>query len=110
MDFLIVCDEPEYRDTENEVLLNPIALIEVLSPTTEKYDRTIKFERYTQIETLRDDVLVAQHAPHLEHHVFNAARDWRSQTLTGLDAVLTLSGVSVTLKLADIYARIKFDS
>jgi Uma2 family endonuclease len=71
-DYLIVCGEKQYRDAARDVLLNPLVLIEVLSPTTEQYDRTTKFDLCKQIESLREYVLVSQVTPRIERYIREA--------------------------------------
>lgn len=66
-DVVAVCGERRYDDKRKDTLLNPTVLIEVLSPSTEKYDRGKKFEHYLTLETLQDYVLVAQDRVHIEH-------------------------------------------
>ena len=79
-DILIVCGEPEFPDAETtDVLLNPSAIVEVLSPSTEKYDRGSKFRQYQQIETLKEIVLVAQDEPVIERVPFRTQRRHRDR-------------------------------
>jgi Uma2 family endonuclease len=59
-DIVIVCDEPEFEDAAFDTLLNPRAIVEVLSDSTEKYDRGVKFGHYRQLRSLQEYVLVAQ--------------------------------------------------
>ena len=108
-DILIVCGEPEFPDAETtDVLLNPSAIVEVLSPSTEKYDRGSKFRQYQQIETLKEIVLVAQDEPVIERFVRQEDESWALTATTGLDGVFAFGTVPVRVPLAVIYAGVTF--
>src|SRR6185437_9265171 len=89
-DYVILCEKPRFHDDEQDILLNPQVLFEVLSPSTAVYDRTMKFDMYKQIETLREYVMVEQDEPRVEHYVRAAGGSWTQRVLTGLDAALAL--------------------
>jgi Uma2 family endonuclease len=108
-DIVVVCREPEYHDTYTDVVLNPTAIVEVLSPSTEAFDRGEKFTRYqTWNPTLTDYVLVSQDQPQVEHYHREINGTWTYQRYTGLDAGVTIPSIECVLKLADVYDRIKF--
>jgi Uma2 family endonuclease len=107
-DYLIVCGEKEYRDAEQDVLINPIVIFEVLSPSTEQYDRTTKFDLYKQIETFREYVLIEQDRPRVEHWLRLEDGSWRENVLIGMDAKLAVQTASLTVSLVDLYDRIRF--
>jgi Uma2 family endonuclease len=109
-DFLIVCGEAQFLDAEQDVLTNPVVLIEVLSPSTEKYDRTTKFDLYKNIPTLREYVLIAQDAPCVERFVRGENGEWEQRLVTGLEGSFTLESVSITLALRDLYDRLTFSA
>jgi len=91
------------------VLLNPTVIFEVLSPSTEAYDRGEKFERYrAHVETLRDYVLVSQDSPRVEHHHREPDGTWTRSELDGLAGVLSLPSIDCRVPLADVYSRITF--
>src|SRR5437588_893412 len=76
-DLMIVCGAPQFHDARGDVLLNPTVIFEVLSPSTEKYDRGEKFQRYkSEIETLQDYILVSQDRIRIEHHHREADSTW----------------------------------
>jgi Uma2 family endonuclease len=106
-DYLIVCGETQYLDSHRDVLLNPTAIFEVLSPSTHLYDRTTKFDRYKELDSLRDYLIIAQDSPRVEHYS-RSAEGWTQTVLIGLDASFSLSGVHVTIALVDLYDRIAF--
>ncbi len=108
-DILIVCGEPEYFDDVGDVIVNPSAIVEVLSPSTESFDRGEKFPRYrTWNATLNDYLLVSQTRPFVEHFRRLPDGTWNMRELIGLDATVTIESIGCALKLADVYDRITF--
>ena len=108
-DVVVVCDEPRLEDDVFDTLLNPIVLVEVLSPSTEAYDRGEKFEHYRQIASLQEYVLVSQDTVRVEHYLRQKA-DWLQTEFQGLEEVLPLLSIDCELRLQDVYRRVKFDS
>lgn len=107
-DLMIVCGEPKFHDEQSDVLLNPTVIFEVLSPSTEKYDRGEKFLRYrTQIESLQDYVLVSQDAAHVEHHHRQSDGAWTQMEVDGLESELVLSSIDCRLPLSEKYRNTK---
>lgn len=107
-DVVVTCESPKFEDEESDTLLNPQVIMEVLSKSTESYDRGKKFEHYRQIESLREYVLVAQDRPQIERFSRQEDRHWLLDEASGLDAALHLTTIDVTLKLADVYAKVQF--
>jgi Uma2 family endonuclease len=106
-DLVVVCGAMQFHDVAQDVVLNPRVLIEVLSPSTEAFDRGDKFHRYrTWLPTLADYVLVAQHQPVIEHYHRGLDDLWTLRTLEGLTAVLHLEQIGCTVALADVYERV----
>lgn len=107
-DLMIVCGEPKFHDKHGDVLLNPTVIFEVLSPSTEKYDRGEKFRRYrTQIESLQDYVIVSQDKPRIEHHQRQTDGTWLASELNGLDGVLKISSMDCHVPLSEVYLNTK---
>jgi Uma2 family endonuclease len=107
-DLTIFCGEPLFHDDRGDVLLNPVVVFEVLSRSTEAYDRGEKFERYKTIETLTDYVLVSQDRARLEHFSRQPDGTWSLAEVSGLDATLDLASVNCRLPLAEVYDRVEF--
>ncbi|HEX4945655.1 MAG TPA: Uma2 family endonuclease [Blastocatellia bacterium] len=108
-DVIVVCGEPQYLDTQRDVLLNPQVIIEILSESTEAKDRGAKFIRYRQhLPSLTDYILVSQHAPLIEHFIRQTDGDWLSRTVQGLEASLTIASLGCTISLAEIYRLVNF--
>ena len=109
-DLTIVCGEPQFHDTKKDVLINPKVIFEVLSPSTEKHDRTTKFMRYRMgNETLADYVLVSQEKPFVEHFTRQADGDWRYRSYNSLADSFEIESVQCTLALSEIYDRVEFE-
>lgn len=108
-DVIVVCGEPAFEDEHVDTLLNPTLLIEVLSESTEAYDRGKKFEHYRKLETLQGVVLVTQDEAHAERFTRQPDGQWLLGEASGLEAALHLASIDVTLPLADIYDKVLFD-
>ncbi|HEX8723295.1 MAG TPA: Uma2 family endonuclease [Pyrinomonadaceae bacterium] len=108
-DLAVACGEAFFHDRHGDVLLNPTVIIEVLSRSTQTYDRGEKFERYKAIETLRDYVLVSQDRPLVEHFSLRQDGTWARAELRGDDAI-ALDSIACRVPLAEIYDRIEFPS
>lgn len=108
-DLVVVCGELKFLDERRDVLLNPTVIIEVLSPTTEAFDRGEKWVRYqTWLPVLTDYILVSQTAPHVDHFQRRPDGPWIYTLAYGLEAVLTVESVGCKLPLAEVYDRIVF--
>lgn len=105
-DLTVVCGEPVYHDMRRDVLTNPTAIFEVLSPSTENYDRGEKFARYKHIATLTDYILVAQNAPRVEHHAKQANGEWKVMIIEGLANSFFINSINCQLQLAEVYERV----
>lgn len=106
-DIAIVCGGAEFEDKELDILLNPSAIIEVLSDSTEKYDRGTKFEHYQRISSLQEYVLVSQDRPRVERFVRQSDGSWNVTQISGLDATLEFTSVPAKIALADIYRGVE---
>lgn len=110
-DLSVVCGEPTFHDERRDVLLNPTVIFEVLSRSTENYDRGEKFLRYTtQIESLRDYVLISQQRPRVECFSRQPDGTWASSEVEGLENRLDLPSINCRISLADVYERIDFSA
>jgi len=109
-DLVVVCGEPQFLDERLDVLLNPKVIIEVLSPTTEAFDRGEKFLRYrTYLDSLTDYVVVAQSMPLVEHFERQPNGQWViATTATALSETVALNSIDCALRLSEVYDRIVF--
>ena len=105
-DLAVACDAPRFEDDELDTLLNPIALFEILSASTDGYDRGKKFAHYRSLDSLRVYVLIAQDEPRIE--IFSRRDDggWILQEAVGLDAAIAVEEIGAELRLREIYARV----
>lgn len=106
-DVLIVCGAPRFIDGEHDTLTNPSAIFEVLSPSTESWDRGGKFNHYQRIESLREYVLLSQTTPQVEIYRRAEGR-WVYELIEGLNQRLQLDTGQVDVSLAEIYEGLSF--
>lgn len=109
-DIVVVCGEPKFKDDVFDTLLNPNLLIEVLSETTESYDRGRKFQHYRGIESLREYVLVAQDEARIEKYVKQGDGFWLLSEAVGVDAEIEFSSIECRVALREVYDKIDFSA
>lgn len=109
-DLSVVCGKFELEEIGGvDTLINPQLIVEVLSPSTEAYDRGDKFSHYKSIATLREYLLVAQHRPHVTRLFKQEDGAWVHTEANELEATLTLGSLGCELPLTEIYAGVSFD-
>ena len=108
-DIIVICGEPKVEETEQDTLLNPTVIIEVLSPSTEGYDRGKKFQHYRALDSLQEYVLIAQDQARIERYLRQPSGEWLLSDAVGLEAVIDLPSIQCKLALADVYAKISFE-
>lgn len=109
-DIVIVGNHPQFKDEENDTLLNPTVIGEVFSKLTENYDRGRKFQDYRTLESLTEYLLIAQDRPYIEHYVRQADNQWLLSEAKGLQDVIELPTIECKLALADVYDKVDFQS
>jgi len=109
-DLVIVCGEPQFLDPRQDVLINPKMIIEVLSPTTEAFDRGEKFRRYRTFNaSLTDYVVVSQNLPMIEHFARQANGQWViAASVLDLAGSLHMNSIDCTLRLEEVFDRVIF--
>ena len=108
-DLLVVCGELRFHDEHRDVLLNPVVIIEVLSPATEAFDRGEKWARYqTWLPELTNYLLVSQTKPRIEHFHRGAGGEWVYSLVNSLEDSLSLDSVGCVIQLTEVYDRIIF--
>jgi Uma2 family endonuclease len=105
-DVVIACGTPEFEDEHVDTLLNPTVVIEVLSPSTERYDRGRKWEHYRQIPSLAEYLLIAQDQPRVEHYLRQKDGFWLFSEASTLEGSVELPSIGCTLALRDVYDRV----
>jgi Uma2 family endonuclease len=106
-DVTVLCTAAKYHPDFPRSLLNPSILVEVLSPSTEAYDRGAKFDHYSHVASLQEYVLVATDRFAVDHYRREADGTWRLTTARGLEAVVRFPSVDVTVPLAEVYENLE---
>ncbi|HEY0546629.1 MAG TPA: Uma2 family endonuclease [Pyrinomonadaceae bacterium] len=109
-DVTVICEELQYHDDRRDIITNPDLIIEVLSPSTEAFDRGAKFRAYQTIESLKEYVLVSQEKPLVEQYVRNGEGKWTYSAAEGLESSITLPSVECTLNLSAVYDKVDLNS
>lgn len=105
-DVTVVCGEPRLEDEHADTLLNPTLLIEVLSESTQRYDRGRKAEHYRRIPSLEEYLLVDQTEPRVERYRRRGEREWLLTEVSGLGERIELDSIDGALALRDVYERV----
>lgn len=107
-DIAIVCGEPEFLDTQLDTLLNPVVIVEILSSSTEAYDRGEKFRLYRQLPSLKEYVLVSQDKPFVDQFIRDDDGRWFVLMTQGLELELTLQSCGVRVAMSALYENVEF--
>ena len=108
-DVSVVCGDPIVEEFQGiEMLVNPLLICEVLSSTTESYDRDGKFIVYQALDSFQEYLLVEQARPHVTRYVRQPGGQWLRADIIGLDSSVELQSLGVTLTLSEIYMMVKF--
>lgn len=108
-DVVVTCEPLEYVDEHRDTITNPLLIAEVLSESTEKYDRGAKFERYRAIPSLVQYLLVAQDRVHIELYTRQPDATWVLREWKDDGATIELASLRCSVKVSEIYAKVKFD-
>lgn len=106
-DVMIVCGEPKFAEADLDTLVNPEVIIEVLSPSTEAYDRGAKFGFYRSLPSLKEYLLISQASQTIEHYTRGADGVWNFEAIEGPGTRITLSSLKIELALDRIYLKVK---
>jgi Uma2 family endonuclease len=109
-DVIVLCGEPQFHDEREDIILNPLLVVEVLSKSTEAFDRGAKFQAYQTLDSLKEYLLVAQDRPIIEQYVRQADGKWTYTAAVGLESSLALPSVECTLNLSAVYDKVDLDS
>jgi Uma2 family endonuclease len=109
-DVVAICGDLQFHDDRRDIILNPDLVIEVLSPSTEAFDRGAKFEAYRTMESLKEYVLVSQVKPLVEQFTRNGDGKWTYVAAEGLESSLALPSIGCTLNLSAVYDKVDFNS
>ena len=108
-DTSVVCDTPEFEDDQFDTLVNPKLLFEVLSESTESYDRGGKFRQYREIDSLKEYVMVSQDRVSVECYLRQAGDRWLLKEIQSIEESVTFDSIQVTIPLAELYRNISFE-
>ncbi len=108
-DLSVVCGKPEFHDERRDIILNPLLVIEVLSKSTEAFDRGAKFHAYQQLESLQEYLLVAQDKPVIEQYVRADGGKWSYSATIGNESSLTLPSIECSLNLSAVYNKVDWE-
>ncbi|NJL21247.1 MAG: Uma2 family endonuclease [Leptolyngbyaceae cyanobacterium SM1_3_5] len=109
-DVMVIAQPIEFMEGRKDTLTNPLIVAEILSNSTEGYDRGQKFAACRSISSLQEYVLIDQYAMHVEHYAKADDRKWIFCEYEGEDSVLTLASVLFQISLADLYDKVDFSS
>jgi Uma2 family endonuclease len=107
-DVSVTCGPAQFQDPHRDTLLNPTVIVEVLSPSTENYDRGKKFQNYRTLDSLQEYIVIAQDSHHIEHYVRQPNNQWLLEEFDELDAVLSIAAIDCTLAIQDVYEKVVF--
>ena len=102
-DALVVFDKLEYYNNRKDILINPILVIEVLSPSTKDFDNTVKFDYYKSLDSLKEYVLVHQESASVSTYYKEDADLWRIKTIQGVEKSVFLKSLDLSIPLDEIY-------
>lgn len=108
-DVVATCSEPQFEDTHMDTLLNPTVIMEVLSESTEAYDRGEKFAHYRRLPSLTDYVLVAQNKACVEHYI-RRGEQWVLSEVSDLDGKIHFDSIDCDLLIREIYDKTGFSN
>lgn len=109
-DIAISCGDAKFEDNAFDTLINPVVIMEILSESTEAFDRGKKFAYYRTISTLQEYLLVSQDEYHVEQYIRREYGKWEYCSYKGADQILKIKSINCELPLSEIYWGIQFES
>ena len=108
-DVTVVCGERKFYKDRRDIVENPVLLVEVLSKSTEEYDKNDKFFTYQNLESFQEYVLVSQNKAIVEQYTKNADGNWIHKATIGSKSTVKFEAVGIELSLEEIYQRVEFE-
>ncbi len=105
-DVSVVCDDPVYIEERTDTIVNPVLLVEVLSPSTALIDYSEKLAEYTTIDSLVAYLLVAQNEARIDSYIRQGSGQWLYQSVTGLQSEIRIPSLHITMALGRIYRKV----
>jgi Uma2 family endonuclease len=109
-DILIIQGEPELLEGRRDTMLNPKVIVEVLSDSTELYDRTDKFQMYRSLPSLKEYILISQYKIRVEQYAIDKQGAWVFRDYEGSETILKLVSVPFEIKLSQLYRKVIFET
>ncbi|MFT4924347.1 MAG: Uma2 family endonuclease [Phenylobacterium sp.] len=109
-DVVATCQDEKFEDEKEDTLLNPLLIIEILSDSTEGYDRGDKFFHYRQIGSFVEYILISQKNSHVERYIRQPDNTWLYCEFKSIDDHIELSSIDATIELKDIYHKVKINT
>jgi Uma2 family endonuclease len=107
-DALVICEQPEFWNNRRDVIVNPLLIVEVLSPSTQNYDKLGKFELYKLLPSFKEYVLVNTDYPSVETRFREEPDLWRIRTQIDMGSEILLKSLGVSILMTDLYDGIEF--
>ena len=107
-DLSVVCGPLQLATGTDDTVVNPTVIVEVLSDSTEAYDRGKKFENYRLMPSLREYLLVSQKEPRIDQFIRQENEQWLLREAAGLEATLALPALEIKISLAEVFAGVEF--
>jgi Uma2 family endonuclease len=107
-DLSVICGPLRFAAGTNDTVLNPTVLVEVLSNSTEAYDRGRKFEHYRRLPALQEYLLVSQAEPRIEQFIRQPDGHWLLNEAVGLEKKLELPSLKIMISLSEVFAKVEF--
>ena len=104
---MVVCGKIEIYENQNDIIQNPMLIVEVLSPSTESFDRGRKFEYYRTVASLTEYVLVSQKEPIVEIYFKQNEKNWLYSVAKGIEENIVLQSLSSGIALKEIYQKVE---
>jgi len=109
-DIMVICGKAELTDDHRDTAVNPILLVEVLSPSTENHDRVFKFAQYRGIASLQEYVMVSQSTPHVETYRREGSGGWLFSEFSGLEVDCKFPSIHCQVPMREIYENVDFEA
>lgn len=109
-DLIIIEGEPIYQSENKNIVTNPKIIIEVLSDSTQSYDKTEKFRAYRSLPSLQEYILIAQSSYYVEQYIKQTEQQWLFNAIEGKNNHLSLASIDFSILFSSIYQRIVFNS
>ncbi len=108
-DIVVFCGKPRLADSWNDMITDATVIIEILSPSTQDYDRGFKFEQYRRLPSLADYLVIAQDRVYLEYNTRQRDGSWLMREVSDRDTVIHLPSIDCSFRVEEAYSRVEFE-